>query len=467
MARLLDLPVEVLPLILTHILKSHHLTLICLVSHTFLYYARPLLYKRIFIYAWHRQGKTKVIQLFTTLARKPELAALVGVLEMRDFPKALSIEEQDRLMDLCITGLENCINLRSCTWTRDGSLTTPLLKALLSSSTLQEFSLNGHYEGHYDPTLLLQFSRLQKLTIIMPSSDIISLLPAWLGACTETLKSLSLICKASPRLTDEILSSAAESLSSLQRLHLAGCTKITHKGILAVMRVNPSLVSLGLEGLSPTFDMEELSGHCTSHNLTSLLRSLTLTMPSSGNIDKWFNQVLSLVKESPLEEFQIYTVGGDLVTGRALSEDFVARLVGAHSHRLRKFAVQRLRTSMQVIGMICQNCPMLEQLYVVVEDRNWGALGQCLSTASNLRMLHINFPPDTLGEDERPILSESEMLFIAQHCGPRLVQFGASTRVRLVERTAFRDGDGEIHTGMKLVPYESPEIPEQFLVQQA
>lgn len=55
-----DLPVELLPVILTFIVKPGHLVHVCLVNRTFDTFARELLYRKVFIYSWHKNVKTKV-----------------------------------------------------------------------------------------------------------------------------------------------------------------------------------------------------------------------------------------------------------------------------------------------------------------------------------------------------------------------------------------------------------------------
>ena len=59
--------------------------------------------------------------------------------------------------------------------------------------------------------------------------------------------------KASPRLTDELLSAAFSAFSQLQTLSLAGCTKVTEGGVIDVLRANPDIEELRLQGLSPSF----------------------------------------------------------------------------------------------------------------------------------------------------------------------------------------------------------------------
>jgi hypothetical protein len=59
-AYFLDLPIDLLPLIIRHIVKPSHLALCCLVNSTFSSFVIPQLYERIYIYAWHKHGKAKV-----------------------------------------------------------------------------------------------------------------------------------------------------------------------------------------------------------------------------------------------------------------------------------------------------------------------------------------------------------------------------------------------------------------------
>ena len=55
-----DLPLEILPEIFNHIVKPQHLASLCLVNNSFRTFAVRRLYERVFIYSWHKEGKTKV-----------------------------------------------------------------------------------------------------------------------------------------------------------------------------------------------------------------------------------------------------------------------------------------------------------------------------------------------------------------------------------------------------------------------
>ncbi len=116
---------------------------------------------------------------------------------IRDFPKALQSEDHDQILDACLAGIRNCINLRACTWTRHGSLTSPVLETLAECARLRELEINGENAGYYDPTILPRFSHLRKLTLIMPSAPVVANLLPWIAATGSTLQHLSIICKAS------------------------------------------------------------------------------------------------------------------------------------------------------------------------------------------------------------------------------------------------------------------------------
>ena len=54
-----DLPVDLLPLILQHIVRPQHLAWVCLVNKDFHSFAIVYLYGRIAIYPWFKGGKIR------------------------------------------------------------------------------------------------------------------------------------------------------------------------------------------------------------------------------------------------------------------------------------------------------------------------------------------------------------------------------------------------------------------------
>ncbi|KAF9011769.1 hypothetical protein BDQ17DRAFT_1344798 [Cyathus striatus] len=482
MTEFTNLPLELLPCVLYHLQKSHHLTSTCLVSKIFYQFSVPELYRRASIYSWHREAKIKVVLLFDTLSRCPQLAKYVrrlGLLlclcavlakldahsplraEIRDFPKSQANTEID-IAELILRGLRNCINLRSCTWTRDGSLTSDILKALQTSDQLKELEINGHHEGNYDPVVLQSFGHLTKISLIMPSGAVVNQLIHWLSTTGDTLKSLTLICKSSTIITDDILESLAPNLSNLEQLHITGCPRVTQRGIWAVISANErGIGSLGLEGVSSQFGMPILADRCTRNNTLSHLRSITLTVHQQLIMHEWMTSVLNLLSSSPLEVFQVYSTGAFFES--PTTDDFWRKMVLAHGSRLTRLSVHRMLISLRAIREICEKCPSLGQLFIVVEPDYLAQLAECLSYAKRLKVVHINYPLEA-HTDTLPILFESDALEIVSKCSPTLTQFGCNAKVWQVEKVIEVKDDGAVFVRPKLSPYESPDIPEAFLV---
>ncbi|KAI0767578.1 hypothetical protein C8Q74DRAFT_1281089 [Fomes fomentarius] len=459
-----DLPVELLPLIVQHVVKPSHLVALCLVNKSFYTFVVLLLYERIFIYAWHKEGKAKVIKVFRTLAEYPHLAKLVQQLAIRDFPKALQSEEYDQILDACLAGIRNCVNLRTCTWTRHGSLTSSVLETLADCSRLQELEINGENTGYYDPMILPRFSHLRKLSLIMPSAAVANTLLPWTRSASATLQYLSIICKSSTRINNDILHEIAPYTTNLEYIYFVGCPKLTHEGLWALLSTNyRGIVALGMEGLSTAFDMRIFSENCIRAGTLSRLRSITLTVDDHTSLAEWQQHVLDLLSSAPLQQFHISTIGGHV--GHRLSDDFCSAIVSAHGSRLTRFSVHRMRTSINAIADICQRCIVLQQLFIVVDQNDMDALGPCFAQARKLRAVHVSRPLD-LGSEDVPKQSYDKILSIARQCPSTVQQFGFNTRVFQVERRSHVPvgEDGVVRMEVVLSSYENPEIPEQFLV---
>ena len=168
-----------------------------------------------------------------------------------------------------LTGLKNCVNLRSCAWTRDSSLNSNILEALQQCKNLRDLELNGHNIGSYDPQLLLGFTELHRLSLIKLSPPVVCQFKPWLSATGATLRSLTLICKvrsqlfislhsyelfqSSGILTDELLEEIAPSLVNLEHFYLSGCYNVTHNGVWAIVSSSTEGI-LGLaHGVNLTF----------------------------------------------------------------------------------------------------------------------------------------------------------------------------------------------------------------------
>jgi hypothetical protein len=111
--------------------------------------------------------------------------------EIRNFPKC----RYEQTMEWCIKSLENCVQLKSCTWTRNGSLKSVILSCLSKCQDLDDIAINGQHSGNYEPTDLIQLLHLRKISLIMPSRSVLEILPSWFQATGQSLTSLTLDCK--------------------------------------------------------------------------------------------------------------------------------------------------------------------------------------------------------------------------------------------------------------------------------
>jgi hypothetical protein len=75
MARFEDLPLELLPLIVVHLLSPEHLSSLCLVSRTFYHFSVSILYNRIAIFPWHKFSKFRVSGSLPSKSVQIEVAA--------------------------------------------------------------------------------------------------------------------------------------------------------------------------------------------------------------------------------------------------------------------------------------------------------------------------------------------------------------------------------------------------------
>jgi hypothetical protein len=109
--------------------------------------------------------------------------------------------------------------------------------------------------------------------------------------------------------------------------------------------------------------MLALSNACSkAGGLTSLL-SVTLTTFSKYPTNAWMNGILSLLEQSPLEAFQVYTSES---SQEALADQLCTRIVDQHRDHLVRFSFHRLRLSLDAIDYMCLNCHKLEQLFMLI-----------------------------------------------------------------------------------------------------
>ncbi|KAI9509537.1 hypothetical protein F5148DRAFT_996446 [Russula earlei] len=466
MARFEDLPIEILPLIVDHVLGHGNLASLCLVSRAFHEFTVSRLYRRVAIFPWNRFSKSRVTQLFRTLSECPNLSRLVHQLVIRDFPKIQGFDSVGtQAADWYTKGLENCVQLQVCAWTRYGSLTSDILKSLGKCHKLTDITINGEHSWNYEPVDLLQLFRLSKISLIMPSTPVLDILPRWLQAIRGPLTSLTLVCKACLYSMHALLESISPYLSHIQRLHLAGCPRVTHEGIWSTIRNNiENMKDLSLEYLSPALaslqwfslqDMLMLGRTCMNvGGLTSLL-SFTLATHPKSLVHSWMNGTELLLKASPLEIFQIY-VPDSAVEGAA-ADMFCVRIVEQHRDRLSMFSFHPQRIGLGVIEDVCISCLRLEELFVVIYDAEMVLLIPALAQAKRLRTVHLRFV-------DRPLVNGLTYAWDVVHqCGTTISLVGIGAEVWRVEKRATTV-EGVVRLDCSLIKVDNSDIPERVLV---
>ncbi|KAG9308342.1 hypothetical protein JVU11DRAFT_12108 [Chiua virens] len=296
----------------------------------------------------------------------------------------------------------------------------------------------------------------------MPSTRVLDILPTWTSITGETLRRLTIICKASTHVTDALLAHLAPNLQGLECLYIIGCPRVTHAGIMAIASASTSgLIEISLEALSQEFDMSAFKTACLRINALRRLRAITLTVHINMPLAEWTRDVEELLSSAPLEVFSIYSTTKTIWT--PILDEFWDGIVTKHGQRLRRISIHRMQIGLAALELICSQCPLLEQLFIVTEENELDDVAQLFALAKNLRTVHINLSMAT--SQSLPMLMQIATSILAV-CPP-ITHIGCNTRAWQVNRIVREDEKGEKYVLPTLAPQESPGIPEQFLVVRA
>ncbi|GAA5999318.1 hypothetical protein JCM5350_007445, partial [Sporobolomyces pararoseus] len=209
-----DLPPELLPDILRHLVRRQDLYNVSLVNRDWSVIGQKLLYRWIRLF-----GKDLAIaaQLFETLASTPRLARLVRRLEVRVYPLSNVVKERRAMEELAIRMLRNCENVEELLWTRKGSLTDDVFEAIVKLPRLNNFELNAHTNlspGSWSASHLVNLPRLKSISLILPDRNVANILPEFLTRQRQlstnhdsseeslALEELSILCRDSTAIND-------------------------------------------------------------------------------------------------------------------------------------------------------------------------------------------------------------------------------------------------------------------------
>ncbi|KAJ7770320.1 hypothetical protein B0H14DRAFT_3509328 [Mycena olivaceomarginata] len=386
---------------------------------------------------------------------------------IRDFPKVSTSLGGGDLEELVLAALKNCVNLRTCTWTRDGALNSAVLRVLQASDTLAELEINGHSDGHYDASVLEGFVHLRRMSLIMPSADV--------------LPSLTLICKTSPLITDNVLEALAPNLVHLEQFSLTDCLRVTHRGISAILSHNAAgLRALALEGLAPKFTSPR-SPHTAPPpppSSRACTASPSACTPPSGSHMVSLSSRTRPCSRSSSCTIQLYAPD-PLFLHPTAAADWRA-LVDAHGPRLTRVGASDgdqpargggllLAPSSRISALAGWDSPMTQDALAACPRAPTSSL-PCTSTSPRPP---LSSPESSTSPSDREfgvymqidvevpvILKAPDALAIVRRYPPMIALFRCNARVWQVERKVRRTDTGELSLGY----YESPDVPEQFLV---
>ena len=157
----------------------------------------------------------------------------------------------------------------------------------------------------------------------------------------------------------------------------------------------------------------------------------------------------SFISSSPLEYIQLYS--NTTIFGPELEENnldgFFALLISTHGPRLKGIFIYRLPITMKVLHDVCAGFTNLEHLFVFVKKvdlvsaslRIWppllartrfqDLLGNSLSKATKLQVVHLNSRTVRTGGIESSSSSPQDMLPIVKKCSSTLTQIGCGSCV--------------------------------------
>ncbi|WRT70742.1 uncharacterized protein IL334_007741 [Kwoniella shivajii] len=463
LSQLFEYP-ELIPLVLDNFDQPRDLANICRVNKEWYSIIRKKLYNHIWIRPWEDGCHFKLVLLFDTLHKHPELCKLVRKLDVRFFPLAARGEERSELVDHVQTAIGEMANLESLVWTRDRSLNPSLLERIADLSHIRSLELSGHSYRYYDPALIGTMPALDDLRIMMPDPNLKSKLVDVIKSLSERkiggLKGLGIICQSSSLIDDAILKTIAPNLSKLKRLTLWGCTRITKDGVFEILHESSNHIEeLSLDAVSHS-GLIDLS-HAPS--LPSLqVFSMTMTLPHRDITRNSIvtSEDLPILPLSPsLTSLHLTLSGSHLFLPLTSYQNFQSQI--PHD-RIQKLSLINLVIASDTLTFILESNPNLEELYISVNGRSTVLDCQGLFEygRNKLKILHIN-APDKWGPN-------SDDLQILASKLENLEQIGSGNRVYEIHRRLELDQEeDELKVKTELCRWSKTWIPGYFQVWRA
>ncbi|WVQ95692.1 hypothetical protein IAU59_002790 [Kwoniella sp. CBS 9459] len=461
LSKLFEYP-ELVPSVLEHFDQPRDLAKICRVSREWCRIGRRRLYEHVWIRPWEDGCHFKLVLLFDTLHRHPELCNLIKKLDVRFFPLAARGEERSDLDDHVKKAVENMHNLRSLVWTRDRSLNPALVETIADLDHLKSLEISGHSYRYYDPTLIGTMPALDDLRIMMPDpnlkSKLVDVVKVLARRSSGGLTGLGIICQSSSLVDDAILKTIAPDLISLRRLTLWGCTRVTRDGVFSLLNeAADNVEELSLDAL-PHSGLLDLASAPSLPRLHTL--SLSMTIPHRDASDP-------TIKPADLPSFPQFPALTSLHLTLSAAHLFLP--LDSYQHlqiqlppTVTKLSLINLVIASETVAYILASNPHLGELYISVNHRNTVLDCQALAEhGQNLKILHVN-APDKWGPNSDDLLVIADRL-------KGLEQVGSGNRVYEVHRYLEDPSEctGDLVSRTELCRWTKPFIPGYFQVWRA
>ncbi|KAK6906564.1 hypothetical protein L486_07821 [Kwoniella mangroviensis CBS 10435] len=465
LSALFDYP-ELIPLVLDSFDQPRDLARISRVSKEWNRIARKKLYKHIWVRPWEDGCHFKLVLLFDTLHKHPELCRMVNRLDVRFFPLAARGEERSEMDDQVQKAMGEMDNLESLVWTRDRSINPSLFERIADLSHLRSLEISGHSYRYYDPTLLGTMPALEDLRIMMPDpnlkSKLVDVVRSLAARPIGGLRGLGIICQSSSLIDDAILKTIASDLNKLKRLTLWGCTRVTTDGVFSILQTaGDEVEELSLDALTHS-GLMDLSNSPSLPRLRTL--SLSITVPHQdhkemGHTISFFE--LPILPSCPsLESLHFTLSASQLFLPLGAYQQFHEQI--QHPEKIRKLSLINSVIATDTFEFILEEYKSLEELYISVNSKTTIIDSQGLiENGQGLEILHVNGP-------ERWGPNSDDLKVIAERL-KGLQQVGSGNRVYEVHRTLTEeiDGNGNFVEDTQLSRWSKSWIPGYFQVWRA
>jgi hypothetical protein len=418
-----DLPLDILPCILSFMTDRRDCYAACLVNRTFNHIATPLLYDSIDA----TTSKTgELVHPSSTLLNRPELATFVHQVQedrsfimSTDFPKALRL----------------CVNLRSASWFDDGpsdfnaSALVTFLSIMRDLPHVEELRIRSRTElPAYAWEELRQLCGLKSVSIWTLEGPP-PILQGWVENMAGSLTKLELgRCAGVP---PTLLIGVCMRLPLLQELTIKG---VSSGSLATLISYLPNLTSLDTDLIHSSV-MRKPPQPLPSLTKLNVRLSLIKTLEK----DDWWNMmsILSPTRDSAssLVELALDSKSVTWGTVSRLWPPWIMEL-GERQRRvpggqavLEKLLIECVELSVDSVELIVTNFPALKELRCTVASSDLASMKTVFSRAQGLSVLQMNFHQVFVvtAERQRPTFTIEDAREMMQSSLLRLLIVGGIT----------------------------------------